>query len=269
MRRNRGMLVAMFRSRQGFTLLELLAAVTLLMILGTLLFQVFDQASTVMRIGGGRQEVFEYVRVLFETLHRELGGVIGVRDAGPDGIGTPFRISSSQGDVTTFEETFGVDVREGSDTLSFTSALVGRDTLANSPTRGQVANVARVAYWLTPGDRVLNRYESYDVRQPAAGRGWEFALNVLEFRIEVLDQWTDGIGFEHKDWDSRDTVASGARRGMPGGLQVTIKLTDGRHVNLYVFDPSRKCMVLKPGVDASDDPVVQKFSQVIYLPTKQ
>ena len=254
-----------FASRQGFTLLELLAAVTLLVVLGAILFEIFGQASAVMRIGSGRQEVFEYTRALFETLHRELTGVIGVGEAGPDGAETPFWIGVSKEAVPVFEQALDVEVREGSDTLSLTAALVGRDSLPNSPTRGQVANVARVAYWLTPGDCVLNRYESYSPAEPTTGRGWEFALNILEFRIELLDQWAGATGFKRKDWDSRDTVASGARRGVPRAVRVMTKLTDGRHANLYVFDPVNKCMVLKPGVDASDDPVVREFTQVISM----
>ena len=258
-----------FESHRGFTLLELLAAVTLLVLLGSLLFQVFGQASTVMRIGSGRQEVFEYARILFEMLRGELDGVIGVRDAGPDGTGSPFRVGTSQEAVAVFKQAIGVDVREGSDVLSFTSALVGRDTLEGSPTRGEVANVAHVAYWLTSGDSVLNRYESYNLAEPSTGRGWEFALNVLEFRIDFVDQWAGAVAFERKDWDSRDTVSSGARRGMPETLRVTIKLTDADHIDLYAFDPVSKCMVPKPGVRASDDPVVQEFGRVICFPKNQ
>jgi len=258
-----------FGSHRGFTLLELLAAVTLLVLLGALLFQVFSQASMVMCIGSGRQEVFEYARILFETLQGELDGVIGVREAGADGAGSPFRIGTSQGAVAVFEEAFGVDVREGSDALSFTSALVGRDTLEGSPTRGEVANVAQVAYWLSSGDGVLNRYESYNREKPSGGQGWEFALNVLEFRMDVLDQWGGGVAFERKDWDSCDTVSSGARRGVPQALRVTVKLTDSGHVNLYALDLVSKCMVPKPGVRASDDPVMQEFGHVLCSPKNQ
>jgi len=263
--RNRETLMARFGGHRGFTLLELLAAVALLVLLGSMLFQIFGQASRVVRIGTGRQEVFEYARILFETLQSELDGVIGVRNAGPEGTGTPFRINNSPAAVTAFEQAFGVQVREGSDAFSLTSALVGRDTLEGSPTRGEVANVAYVAYWLTSGDSVLNRYESYNVVEPGSGRGWEFALNVLEFRIDVLDQWADGVAFERKDWDSRDTVSSGAQRGVPEAVRVTIKLTDGGHVDLYAFDPVGKCMVPKPGVRSEDDPIVQEFTKVISM----
>ena len=62
--RNRGTLMAKFGSERGFTLLELLAAVTLLVLLGSMLFQMLDQASTVMRIGlrPSRREANSFLR---------------------------------------------------------------------------------------------------------------------------------------------------------------------------------------------------------------
>jgi len=264
-------MVASTRSRHpdGFTLLELLAAVALLVMLGTLLFEVFGQAARVMRIGQGRHEVYQYARALFETLEREIPGCIGVRDAGPNRRGMPFVVGTSSSAATAFKTEYSVDVREGSDTLSLTAALLGRDTVADSPTRGQTANVAVVAYWLTPDDFVLNRYESYDVDQPRSGRGWEFAMNVLEFRIEVLDPFTSTPAFEHKDWDSRDTVSGGVKRGLPGAIQVIMKVTDADHIDLWQFDPVGKCSALKPGVRAEDDKVVQEFRHVLRTAEKQ
>ena len=258
------------RTHCGFTLLELLAAVALLVLLGALLFQIFGQASTVTRIGSGRQEVFEYARALFETLQKELDGIIGIREAGPEATGSPLRIGTSSSGLAGFKGEFGVDVREGSDVLAFTSALVGRDTQQGSPTRGEVANVAKVAYWVTPDDSVLNRYESYKRVKPGGGRGWEFALNVLEFRIGVLHPVTGGMAFERKDWNS-DAVASGpsTRSGLPRAIRVTVKLTDSNHIMLYAFDPTTKSMVPKPGVRASDDPVVQEFGHVVSFPEHQ
>ena len=247
---------------RAFTLLELLAAVSLLVILGALLFQIFGQAARVMNIGQGRHEIYQYARVLFETLQREIPGCIGVRDAGPDATGTPFRIGKSSEALAVFKSEHGVEVREGSDTMSLTAALLGRDTMEGSPTRGQTANVAHVAYWLTPDDFVLNRYESYDLNVSQTGRGWEFALNVLEFQIHVLDPHSDEMGFERKDWDSRDEV-DGVRRGLPRAVMVVMKLTDSGHIVLYEFDPVTKTSRLKPGIRAEDDKVVQEFRHIV------
>jgi len=247
----------------GFTLLELLAAVTLLVILGALLFEVFGQASRVMRIGNGRQEVFQYARALFETLDREIPGCIGVRDAGPNLQGTPFRINTTQAKLDQFRGEYNVEVREGSDTMSLTSGLIGRDTEPGSETLGQTGNVAHVAYWLSPNTFILNRYESYDFGNLTDGRGWEFAMHVLEFRLEVLDSNSSAVGFERKDWDSRATIPTGARMGVPEAVRVTLKLTDIDHIDLYEFDPVNKCSKPKTGVRARDDQVGQEFKHIV------
>jgi hypothetical protein len=226
-----------------------------------------------MRIGSGRQEVFQYVRSLYETLEREIAGVFGVRDTGPDATGMPFVIGTSTAKRAAFESSYGVQVREGADTMFMTTALVARDTDPNSPTKGQIANVAHVAYWVTPDDHVLHRYESYDLTRPASGRGFEFALNVLEFRIELIDPFTSTVEFEHKDWDSRDLVevlpGRSERRGLPKAIRVMCRVTDADHLDLYQFDDTTKTNVLKPGMRSSDDPVVRTFSQVLHMQETQ
>ncbi|HUU42177.1 MAG TPA: hypothetical protein VMX57_00270, partial [Planctomycetota bacterium] len=224
---------------------------------------VFGQASRVMRIGNGRQEVFQYARALFETLDREIPGVIGVRDAGPSAAGTPFHINTTQSAIDAFQTSYGVEVREGSDTMSLTAALIGRDTEAGSTTLGQTGNVAHVAYWLSPDTFILNRYESYHFENVAVGQGWEFAMHVLEFQLGVLDRNTSEVGFERKDWDSRATIPTGARQGVPDAVQVTLKITDIDHIDLYRFDATNRCSALKPGVRARDDQVMQEFKHVV------
>ena len=260
----------MWLKRRGnlpaFTLLELLASITLLVVLGALLFEVFGQASHVMRIGNARQEVYQFARALFETLERELAGAIGQRDAAyavatnPNNPKSrPFRVYTSDSALAKF----GLPVREGTHAISLTSALIGRDTMEGSVTYGQTANVAHVAYWVSPDDWVLNRYESYDLTLSASGRGWEFALNVLEFQIQCLDQWHGPIRFRVMDWESTATVSSGARRGLPEAVMVTVTLTDKDHIGLYEFDTQNKKSKLKDGLTPDDDPMVQEFGQVI------
>ncbi|KPJ53551.1 MAG: hypothetical protein AMS16_05225 [Planctomycetes bacterium DG_58] len=257
---------------RGFTLLELLASITLLVVLGALLFEVFGQASHVMRIGNARQEIYQFARALFETLERELAGAIGQRDAAygvannpNDPRSRPFRVYTSDSALAKF----GLPAREGTHAMSFTSALVGRDTIekrpdgTRNPTYGQTANVAHVAYWVSPDDWVLNRYESYDLTLSARGRGWEFALNVLEFQIQCLDQWHAPIQFRVMDWESTVTVQSGARRGLPEAVMVSVRLTDKDHIGDYEFDAQEKKSKLKEGLTPDDDPMVQEFRQVI------
>lgn len=244
----------------GFTLLELLAATTLLVILGSLLFQVFGQASQVMRISNGRQEIYQYVRALFSSLQRELDGALGHRDAALSTMGRPFRVYTTPSALIAF----GLPVREGTDALSLSSALIGRDTVEGSATYGQIANAAHVAYWVTPDDMVLNRYESYDLASSVTGRGWEFALHVLELELRCLDQYASPPGFQRMDWESTATV-DGLRRGLPSAVLIVIKLTDRDHEGLYEFDSDTKHMKLKDEFTPDDDPLVQEFRQVISM----
>jgi len=259
------------RSR-GFTLLELLAAITLLVILGTMLFEIFGQASHVMRLGNARQEIYQFARALFDALERELAGAIGQRDAA-DAVANdpsnprsrPFRVYTTDGAL----QKFGLTVRDGTDAMSLTSALVGRDTIEGSATYGQTANAAHVAYWVTPNDWVLNRYESYDLTTSAQGRGWEFALNVLEFQVRCLDQWQTPVEFRRMDWDSTATVQSGVRRGLPYAVMVTVKLTDKGHIGLWQFDSNEEKSKLQDGYTPDDDPMAREFQQVIRTMEKQ
>ena len=99
-----------------------------------------------------------------------------------------------------------------------------------------------------------------------AGRGWEFALNVLEFRIECLDQWASPVVFKRMTWDSNATdTPDGARRGIPDAVRVTLRLTDKAHIGMYEYDAVNKRSKFKEGFSEEDDPMVQEFRQVIRM----
>jgi prepilin-type N-terminal cleavage/methylation domain-containing protein len=247
------------RTVRGFTLLELLASVALLAILGALLFEVFSQSSKVVKIGNARIEIYQYVRALFESMERELQGAFDNRDAGANVSVVPFRVYHSSSAL----KNFGVPVRDGTEAVLFTSALIGRDTVQGSATYGQTANAAKVAYWLSPNNNTLNRYECYDLSQSAAGAGWEFALNILEFNLGVLNQYTSPPAVIRDDWDSTATLPSGARRGLPKAVTVTVRLTDESHISCWEFSSKDNKMQLKQGFTVEDDPMVQTFSEVI------
>ena len=257
---------------RAFTLLELLAAVTLLVVLGTLLFQIFNQASHVMRIGTGRQEVFQYARAVLLSLERELIGAIAQRDASRNAAinssqSRPFRLYHSDSALGAF----GMPVRPGTDALSFTAGVIGRDTVQNSKTYGQTAMDAHLAYWVSSDDCatnrwVLNRYESYDIATSTQGRGWELALNVLEFHVDCLDQFLSPPQWRTMDWESTGVdTPTGERRGLPRAVAVTLRLTDQNHIGLYEFYAPNRASRLKEGYTPDDDPMVREFRQVIQL----
>jgi type II secretory pathway component PulJ len=253
------------RSNRAFTLMELLASVVLLVVLGTMLFQVFNESAKVVHWGNARVEIFQYARSLFEALHRELQGAIQATSADPSRGAPPFRVLHS-GSV---QATFGEQVRTGTDVMVFSSALIGRDTVEDSPTYGQTANAARVAYWVSPETHSLNRYESYDMSAQERGTGWEFALNVLDFDVECLDQWTDPPAFQAMDWNALDSVTNETRRGLPLALKVKIRLTDERHMLMYQYSSEAGSLVLRPEFTPEDDTMAQSFLQVVDVMLRQ
>ena len=270
------------RTRQGaFTLLELLAAVTLLVVLGTMLFQIFGQAARVTQIGTGRQEVFQYARSVLTGIEHELIGAITQRDKSQDlitsGQSKPaFHVFHTPAAIQAFNTMLNSQVpsRPGTDALTITAAIIGRDTVLNSPTYGQVGNNAWLAYWVNPNDNpvahepwALNRYECYDISSNTFyGAGWEVAVNVLEFQVQCLDQFHTPPLFASMDWDpvASDTP-TGERRGLPLAVTVVLKLTDSSHVNCYQFDAANNVSALKSDKTPDDDPVVQQFRHVVRL----
>ena len=154
-----------------------------------------------------------------------------------------------------------------SDALQFCAGLMGRDTMEESPTYGQTANAAIVAYWVSPEDHTLNRYESYDLSNRDKGRGWEFALNVLDFGVECMDPWLETPDFKSADWNSLDEVKTDVRRGLPMAIRVKVHLTDERHLAMYYFDSQSEEMRLKDDFTEEDDPMAQTFVQIVPILT--
>ncbi len=291
-------------TRRGFTLLELLATVALLVVLGTMLFQVFKQASDVVEISNARQEIFQYARAGLEFLSRELNGAFNGSDA--DDVITAgngirgMRVYHSAGNVMGPECTR----REGSQSMFFTAGLLARDMDNTSAWFGKDVNCARVAYYLNDETGRLDkaavyRTEVYNltVREPAKGN--PFIRNCLLFNIELISRFDQEwpvvntkrqAQFQYMDWNSEDRNIPGVpyddttnpptpkrRRGLPLALRLTLRITDERHALLYEWgptpDPSDGANVRAwfiRGPDATrdywgqEDPVVQTFQQVIY-----
>jgi len=79
MRRRKGVMKR-GRAEVGFTLVELIAAVALLIILLGILFVVFGEAGRTVRIGKNRMERYRTVRAVFRLLEEDITSALLVRD---------------------------------------------------------------------------------------------------------------------------------------------------------------------------------------------
>jgi len=280
----------MLRKRKAFTLLELLAAITLLVILGSMLFEIFDKSSEVVRISNARQEVFQYARAALEFLEREILGAFTSVDADTASGNKGMRIYNNDGMGSA------CDKREKSQGIFFSTGIMARDTretVGGSPNEffGHDVNVARIAYYLNkaPTDAgkpeyqhleksALYRAEMYDLTLGTPEEGGPFVRNCLDFKLHVFNQYSGTAQFAATDWNSDETINVGGflrRRGLPRAIFVQMRITGEHHARLYRWgdDPeggsSKKWFV--PGPDATkdyweeEDPVVQTFSQIVYF----
>ena len=281
--------------KRAFTLLELLAAVTILVILGTMLFEVFGKASDVVRTSNARQDVFQYARASLEFLEREIGGAFVSSDANiVTGGGTGTGIKGFR--VYNTPNSMGANcvMREGSQGIFFSTGIMARDTSgtpATNPSYGHDVNVARVAYYLNNETNqlwkaALCRSEMYDLTVGVPLAGGPFVRNCLSFNMEVMSGLGGFLGnsFRPQDWNS-DVDATGnpagrPRRGLPRAVKITLRITDEQDAHQYVWgsDPASSSAPKKWYISGPDptkdywvdeDPVVQTFSQVIYFGRRQ
>jgi len=286
------------RLTRAFTLLELLAAVTLLVLLGSMLFEIFGKSSEVVNISNARQEVFQYARAALEFIERELIGAFTSADAQPnaaDGI-KGLRVYHTASMSITDEEGNAVRRRQDSQGIFLSTGIMARDVSGSpedsapdhNPYFGHDVNCARIAYYLNgePTDEAgsplyrqlehaaVYRTEMYKLSFANPTQGNPFIRNCLFFNVHVMsrflqEQYTEFVAM---DWNSDDVVRVGSfdrRRGLPQALFIQMRITDVSHAKLYDWDAAGKRWYV-PGPIAGkdyagkDDPVVQTFSQIVY-----
>ena len=268
----------------GFTLMELLAAVTLLAILGTMLFTVFEQSSLVVREASGRQVVFQQAKLFMEHIERELSG------AYMNKVGSSAAADKRMKPLRVIQGSDG-----GYHHIAMTTAAKVRDTRPTSKTYGTEANMGRIGYFLGDGsthtltfdvdydgddDNVKFTYEintlyrfeyyalygsdddaiekvkslvgSYDDETKIATLS-PFLVNVVNFNVECFDNGQ----FNTVEWDSHSS-------GLPRAMRITLRLTDDKHLPYYDGNDDNG-----DGIDddyeETGDKVGQTFQHVIYL----
>ena len=230
--------------------MELLAAVSLMVVLGVMMFQMFDKTSNVVREGSARQLLYQQAKLLTEYLERDLSGTFvesGMR---------PLLITVDPSPT-------------GYDQIAVSSAMLGRDTRKDSLTFGLESNLARVGYFVKPTEHALYRYEYYSLYgsgEDVAARDaaqTPFIINVVGFKVEYFDDNTKQ--FVNQNWNS--TVSGGgtvqAPRA-PQAIRITLKLTDSTHLKEYNgWDDNGNGMI--DDRDETGDNVGETFQHVVYL----
>jgi len=218
--------------------MELLAAVTLLAILGTMLFTVFENSSIVVREASGRQMVFQHAKLFMEHIERELGGAYANR-------GGQMKIRP-------------LLVPADGHAIAMTTAAKVRDTRPDSITYGTEANMGRIGYYLNHDEKVLYRFEYYtlygsDDDPNEVGNAEPFIYNVINFNVECF---RDGK-FRTVDWNSHSS-------GLPRAVRITLQLTDDNHLRYYDGEDNDNDGIID-NYEETRDKVGQTFQHVVYL----
>ncbi len=272
---------------KAFTLLEILATVTLQVLLFSMLFQIFGTASEVVGISKARQEVFQYGRASLEFLERELNGAFVGADA-DTATGNKGMTIYKNGSMNIKDEG---KRRMDTQGIFFSSAVMARDTRkerngAANPYYGKDVNVARVAYYLNDeteklDESALHRSESYVLTEPNPEKGTPFVRNCLYFYMDIIDQYSSSTNWSTRDWNSDEDVTVGGfrrRRGIPRAIRVRMRVTDEMRAVLYQWDGEGLITEQskghpwyipgpKEGMDywGQKDPVVRSFTLVVYF----
>ena len=258
--REKAEMTRMARESRGFTLMELLAAVTLMVILGTMLFTVFKNSSQVVSDAQGRQGVLQQAKLFMEHIEAEASGAYWSKQA-----------ANSPTKLRPFL------VQNNGTRIAMVTAAKVRDTNPQSIDFGTEANLGRVGYFMGDGTTTLTDssgksytsdkntlyrfeyYTLYGTGDDAAqtNTATPFINDVVGFTVECWD--TASQRFNLIAWDSTGTGT------YPRALRVTLRLTDDRHLKEY---SNMSNDINSDGVvtaDEAHDNVGQTFEHVAFL----
>lgn len=159
----------------GFTLLEILVAISIVALVLTTVYGVFASISAAKTRLEHDGELYQRARVIFDRLGRELRGVCpvggpgqrGVLRAGPDGAGNPglelttsatAQLGVQQTGIALIRYTLGKDPEGGSERALFRSeqsALVSEEALRDSGPMRLASGVRELTWRFQVGDQWL------------------------------------------------------------------------------------------------------------------
>jgi len=187
------------RASGGFTLLEILVAISIVAIVLTTVYGVFTSISGAKERLEKDGEVYQRARVIFDRLGRELRGACPV--GGPEQQGV-FRTGTDADGNPTLELTTSATAQLG---VQQTGIALIRYTLAPDPE--------------TPSGRVLFRTEQSALINDETARqngAMRLAAGVgqMEWRFLIQDQWRNEL--------------DAAQDGLPLLAELTLTMTDAR-----------------------------------------
>jgi general secretion pathway protein J len=184
---------------RGFTLLEILVAISIVAIVLTAVYGIFISVSNARERLEADGEIYHRVRVVFDRVGRELRGISPA--GGPEQHGV-FRTGKDEGGNPTLEMTTSATAQLG---LQQTGIALVRYSLAAEPEK--------------PAGKILYRTEQSalvtdETLRQAGPMRLAAGIEQLEWRFLLQDQWRN-------EWDA-------AQDGLPQLVELTLTMTDAR-----------------------------------------
>ena len=197
--------------KSGFTLIEVLIAVTIMVIVLTMLYISFSQLITAKRRVEAKNELIQEANTILLKMRHDLV------NAFPRG-NINARTSSSA------YRYFTGRLEEENSRIVFTS--FAKDPTHYSTQSGQ----SEISYYLLPlrGERedifALIRKDNYWIGNDEAGAAYPLSERVLSFRVNFLSGRSPDSANEQRVWEWDSSVM----RGFPGAVQIQIVLVGDR-----------------------------------------
>ena len=245
------------RAEVGFTLVELIAAVALLIILLGILFVVFGEAGRTVRIGKNRMERYRTVRAVFRLLEEDITSALLITDSGTT---HGFTAENNVAADTAF-----LTGASAADRLTVIRLRRGYDASDPQPGFMEICYL-RHTYPVNQG--IVSRQRNYLFRAIDEETAWpppppptissalgfttldpDDSSNETYYRNHILALGVSDLQFRYmvtgeNTW--QDTWDAGADEELPQAVEVTIRL----------------------GPDSSTDPADHEtFTHVIFLPS--
>lgn len=187
------------RHSGGFTLLEILVAISIVALVLTAVYGVFTSISGAKQRLEHDGEVYQRARVIFDRLGRELRGICPIGGAEQKGV---FRTGTDADGHAILELTTSATAQQG---VQQTGIALIRYTLAPEPENG-------------PGQSLFRSEQSALLRDEVSRENGAMRLATgvtrLEWRFLLQDEW-------HNELDV-------TRDGLPALVEVTLTMTDSR-----------------------------------------